>query len=104
MGATMTHLALRQAMTMFTYTKQDRLKSIMLVTDGRPTYRGETFNMAEEVKKTGARLMVVPVGRGIRDADSCRMASAPCVDNVEKAKHWIYLLKDLTRFIAGSCP
>jgi len=60
--------------------------------------------MGEEVKKSGVRLMVVPVGRGIRDSDTCKMASKPCVDNVEKAKHWVILLKDTTRFIAGTCP
>merc|ERR1719163_2472026 len=104
MGATMTHLALRDALTMFSYTKPDRIKSVMLVTDGRPTNRGATFRMAEEVKKGGVRLMTVPVGRGIKDSDSCKMASEPCADNVEKASHWIYLLKDNKRFVAASCP
>merc|ERR1719456_417 len=91
-------------MALLQYTRSDRLQTIMTITDGRPTNRGATFRMAEQAMKRGIRQVLVPVGRGISDADVCKMASKPCIDNVEKSRDWPTLIKDLTRFIAGSCP
>lgn len=104
MGGTMTHNALAKAASMMKYTSDGRLKTIVLITDGRPTRRNPTFKMAQLVKRKGIRLMVVPVGHVVSQQDVCKMASAPCLDNADRAKDWSELEQDFQRFLVGACP
>jgi len=103
-GWTNTHVAIKEAMSMLQYTRQNRIKTIMTITDGRPTNRGATYRMAQEAIDKGIRLVTIPVGRAIKDKDVCKLSSSPCIDNVEKARKWADLIKDLSRFVAVSCP
>jgi hypothetical protein len=103
-GWTATHKAIKEAISMLQYTRTNRMKTIMTITDGRPSNRGATYRMAREALDAGIRMVTVPVGNWIKDRDICALSSVPCIDNVEKAKRWDILVKDLERFVAVSCP
>jgi len=104
MGATYTHKALKQAMDMLKFSKQNRLKTILLLTDGRATDLRGAFIMARKVRRAGITIKVVPVGRNVPYWMVCRMASPPCNQNVELARRWRVLDYQMNRFIAGTCP
>lgn len=102
-GVTRTHLALAAAQQLLKFSRPDRIQAVLLVTDGRATDREAAMETAQALKDRGVRVMVAPVGEGVPDDDACALASAPCVDNVEKAKTWTTLTAEIDRFIAGSC-
>jgi hypothetical protein len=104
MGATYTHKALDQARSMLKFSKKNRMKTILLVTDGRATDRRSAFIVARSIRKAGMTIKVLPVGRGIPMWQVCRMASAPCSQNVEMARRWTNLDWQINKFIAGTCP
>jgi len=103
-GWTNTHKAMQLAMGMLQHSYEDRSKTIMTITDGRPTFRKLTYAMTNKAKDKGFRLVTVPVGFAIKDNDICQLSSVPCSDNVEKADKWEILISQLPRFMAGSCP
>lgn len=104
MGATNTHMAVDQAMSLLQYTRPDRFQTIMTITDGRPNNRGATFRNVDMAMRRGIRNIVVPVGAAISSDDVCKMATAPCADNVEKSKDWPTLIKNFDAFFGTSCP
>jgi len=103
-GGTNTHLAIKRAIEMMKFSRPNRIKTIVLVTDGRATDRRGTFTMARKARKAGMIIKVVPVGRKVKRWETCRIASPPCNQNVELARAWRVLKPQLNKFIAGTCP
>jgi uncharacterized protein YegL len=52
-------------------TRGDAKSTIFMITDGTPSYPSDEFQTkqaADQVKKSGARLVVIPVGRAMKKA------------------------------------
>merc|ERR1719197_670868 len=80
------------------------MKTILLVTDGKANDRRSVFIVARTIRKAGVTIKVLPVGRSLPRWQICKLASAPCSQNVEMATRWKKLDFNLNRFIAGTCP
>jgi hypothetical protein len=104
MGATYTHKALKQAEAMLKFSRPNRIKTILLVTDGRATDVRSMFTVARKIRKKGITIKVVPVGRNVPRWQVCRVATPPCSQNVEMARRWRVLDYQMKKFIAGTCP
>ena len=65
MGATYTHKALKQAEAMLKFSKANRMKTILLVTDGKANDRRSVFTVARAIRKAGVTIKVLPVGRSL---------------------------------------
>merc|ERR1719422_46093 len=106
-GGTATSLALAAAGSELIYGRPDANSIVVLVTDGRPNRRYQTGVAADELKKK-ARLMIVPVGNGLKSVmGSLKMwASKPARDNILEVNSFGSLKTPTTlnNMISGFCP
>jgi hypothetical protein len=82
----------------------DRLSVALMMTDGKPNNRKATLAAAEKLKKDGVRIVIVPIGRNVPIKFMCKVASAPCSQNMIRAASFHSLLRELNRFYVGFCP
>ena len=91
-GSTLTHKALKYLKYYsFTYHKGDRPEYrnyVLFFTDGKSRYPRQTIKHARALKRTGAKIYTIGIGRNINKRELFRIASKP------KRKHRI-----LTSFI-----
>merc|ERR1719220_183880 len=80
---TLTSLALAEAGAEIIYGRQDAQSVVVIITDGKPMSPIKTGQAADELKRK-ARLMWVPVGKGVKSSiESMKTwASKPWQDNV----------------------
>jgi len=107
MGGTMTGRALLKAKELFPLAtgSSKRLQVIMLVTDGRASNRYWAWQAANVVRKSGIRLIVVPVKGAMRNkADMCAWATKPCAENMIITPKWTMLISKLKLYMTSLCP
>merc|ERR1719235_555197 len=107
MGGTMTGRALLKAKELFPLAtgSSKRLQVIVLVTDGRASNRYWAWQAANVVRKSGIRLIVVPVKGAMRNkADMCAWATKPCVENMIITPKWTMLISKLKLYMTSMCP
>merc|ERR1719160_1495672 len=107
MGGTYTHRALDLAATLLKLTTgpKSRMQIILLITDGRATNRAMAQQAAYSVKKSGMRLMVIPIKGALRNkAEMCRTASSPCAWNMVNTPRFTDLARNFLIYFTNLCP
>lgn len=104
---TLTSLALAETGAEIIYGRPDAKSVVVVITDGKPMSPIKTGMAADELKKK-ARLMWVPVGKGVKSSieDMKRWASKPARDNVLVVDTFASLKTPTTlnNMISGFCP
>jgi len=107
MGGTYTHRALYEAAKLLRMAvgPKDRMQVILLITDGRATNRAMAQQAAYSVKKSGMRLMVIPIKGALRNkAEMCRTASSPCAWNMVNTPRFTDLARNFLIYMTNLCP
>ena len=103
-GGTAMSKALTMANSILKESNPDRLSVAILLTDGRPNNRRATLAAAKKMKSDGVRVVIIPVGRRVPIKFMCKVASAPCRQNMIRARSFSSLIRSLNRFYVGFCP
>merc|ERR1719160_123364 len=107
MGGTYTHRALYKAADLLKMAvgPKSRMQVILLITDGRATNRAMAQQAAYSVKKSGMRLMVIPIKGALRNkAEMCRTASSPCAWNMVNTPRFTDLARNFLIYFTNLCP
>jgi len=107
MGGTYTHTAILAAQKLLQAIvgPKSRLQVILLITDGRATYRMAAQQAATTVKNAGIRLMVIPIKGALRNkAEMCQTASDPCEWNMINTPKFTDLSKNMLVYLTNLCP
>jgi len=80
-GGTLTGMALDEAKNELANSRKDAPSTVLVVTDGKPSYPSSTLESARSVRDT-ARLMWVAVGPSVKFSDFEALASHPLEENV----------------------
>jgi len=103
---TLTSYALSEAKAELTSGRPDAQSVVVVITDGKPMSPLKTASASKDVKNE-ARLIYIPVGRGIKSTipKLKKWASKPAQDNVMTVDSFSSLTtpKVLNRFISGFC-
>merc|ERR550514_2006639 len=96
-GATYTGKALLRAKKLFDVgSSRNRAQVIILVTDGRATNRWSAKIAAQQVRRKGVRLILVPVKNALRmKREMCSWATRPCNENMIITPSWSMLISKL---------
>jgi len=102
---TLTSLALSTAETELSQGRQDATSIVVVVTDGKPMSKRNTWRAVKSIRKK-ARLMFVPVGRYVPRRLMRWWASRPWKENVVEVPSFSVLgsPKFLNKILADSCP
>jgi len=104
---TLTSLALAEVNSNLIYGRQDAQPVVVIITDGKPMSPIKTGNAAEALKEK-ARLIWVPVGKGVKSSieDMKVWASRPWRDNLLVVDSFDDLDQPstLNNMISGFCP
>jgi len=102
---TLTSLALSTAETELSQGRQDATSIVVVVTDGKPMSKRNTWRAVKSIRKK-ARLMFVPVGRYVPRRLMRWWASRPWKENVVEGFSFSVLgsPKFLNKILADSCP
>lgn len=92
-GSTLTSLALGAARTELRAGRRDAKKIVVTITDGKPYSWRKTGAVSRAIKRSGARLVWVPVGRRAPVRRVKGWASFPWKENVVRVKNF----KDLEK-------
>jgi len=107
-GGTMTHRGLFLAQTLLNTADgggSNRLRVIVLLTDGRASNKKWAGKAAVQVKNAGNRLIVIPIKRAFRlKNEMCSWASHPCDDNMIMTPKWTFLMSRLRLYLTTLCP
>merc|ERR1719498_351737 len=105
-GATYTGKALLRAKKLFDVgSSRNRNQVILLVTDGRATNRWSAKIAAQQVRKGGVRIILIPVKNALRmKNEMCGWASRPCNENMIMTPSWTMLISKLKWYISTMCP
>lgn len=103
---TLTSLALAEAGNELLQGRQDASSIVVVITDGKPMSPIKTGKASAEIKQT-ARLIYIPVGKGIKSTipKMKLWASRPPEDNVVQIDHFSTLATSATlnTMISGFC-
>jgi len=80
-GGTLTGMALGEAENELAESRNDAASTVLVITDGRPSYYSKAVEAARSLRDT-ARLMFVPVGPNVKFDDFTDMASHPLEENI----------------------
>jgi len=80
-GGTLTGMALGEAKNELGKSRVDAVSTVVVITDGKPSYPWKTMEAAMSLRDT-ARLMWVPVGAFVKYSDFKNYASYPPEENV----------------------
>jgi len=80
-GGTLTGMALGEAKTAIIGSRKDAPSTVVVITDGKPSYHSRAVAAASSIRMT-ARLMWVPVGPSVKFSDFVDMASHPVEENI----------------------
>lgn len=97
-------LALSQAQAALKDSTDDRLSVVILLTDGQPNNRAATLQAAENLKRDGVRVVVVPIGNNVPIDFMCQVASAPCSQSMIRAANFETLIREAKRYTTAYCP
>jgi len=82
----------------------------VVFSDGGAREPAAAIAVAQKLKMEGTRMVVILVQkafsseRALADRNFCKIASAPCVDNVLRVAGWEDLSSQLDRFLSVICP
>lgn len=103
---TLTSLALAEAGNELLQGRQDASSVVVVITDGKPMSPIKTGKASADIKET-ARLIYIPVGKGIRSTipKMKQWSSRPWEDNVIRIEHFSTLASSstLNKMISGFC-